>query len=96
MICEVTMSTFIRHMFLIHANKNRDITKKINKKVLAKDIAPFYIHSKQCFCSTPKGLSKLKFSVSVSNISKEVTSSTSTQLEGALYEIATEFVLASV
>ena len=50
----------------------------------------------QCFCSTPKGSSKSKVSVSLSKISKEVGSSNSIQLEGALDEIKTEFVLASV
>ena len=59
------------------------------------NIVPSDSHSEQCFCSTPKGLSKFKFSVSLSKISKKVGSSNSIQLEGALDDITTEFVLAS-
>ena len=59
------------------------------------NIVPFDSHSEQCFCSTPKGLSKFKFSVSLSKISKKVGPSNSIQLERALDEITTEFVLAS-
>ena len=66
--------------------------KKSDKKALVIDIARFDSHSEQCFCSTPKSLSKLKFLVSLSKIPKEVVSS---NLEGALDEIATELVLAS-
>ena len=69
--------------------------KKSDKKASAIDIAPFDSHSEQCFCSTPKGLLKFKFSISLSNILKKVTSSNSKQLEGTLDEITTEFVLAS-
>ena len=42
--------------------------KKRNEKALVIDIAPFDGHSGQCFCSTQKGLSKFKFSVSLSKI----------------------------
>ena len=91
------VSTFIHHMFVIHAGENESITKKkSNKKALVViNIVPFDSHSEQCFCSAPKGLSKFKFSVSLSKISKKVGSSNSIQLEGALDEITTEFVLAS-
>ena len=74
----------------------RALQKKSNKKALVViNIVPFDSHSEQCFCSAPKGLSKFKFSVSLSKISKKVGSSNSIQLEGALDEITTEFVLAS-
>ena len=69
--------------------------KKSDKKTLVIDIAPFDSHSEQCFCSTPECLSKFKFSWSLSKISKEIGSSNSKQLEGALDEITTKFVLAS-
>ena len=61
--------------------------KKSNKKVLAIDNAPFDSHFEQN--------SKFKFSVSLSNISKEVTSSNSKELERVFDEITTKFVLAS-
>ena len=68
--------------------------QKSDKKALVIDIASFDSHSEQYFYSTPKGLSKFKFSVSLSTISKEVRSSNPIQLEGALDKITTEIALA--
>ena len=68
--------------------------QKSDKKALVIDIASFDSYSKQCFCSASKGLSKFKFSVNLSITLKEVGSSNSIQLEGALDEITTEIVLA--
>ena len=84
---QMTVSTFIHRMFVIYADENWNIIKKSKKKVLAIDNAPFDSHFEQN--------SKFKFSVSLSNISKEVTSSNSKELERALDEITTKFVLAS-
>ena len=82
-------------MFVIHASENWNIIKKRDKRALSIDIAPFDSHSEKRFCSTPKGLSKFKFSVSLSNASKEVTSSNSKQLERPLGGITTGFILLS-